>query len=99
MSGFAAPDTGTVYDIFGAGGGREVADQMKVPFLGTIPIDMAVRQGGDSGVPIVVGAPDSPAARAITQIAAELAGRISVLTLSRPKERTFAADPDLAFVG
>ncbi|MCC7018688.1 MAG: Mrp/NBP35 family ATP-binding protein [Ardenticatenales bacterium] len=99
MSGFAAPDTGTVYDIFGAGGGREVAKQMKVPFLGTIPIDMAVRQGGDSGVPIVVGAPDSPAAKAIAQIAAELAGRISVLTLSRPKERTFAADPDLAFVG
>lgn len=99
MSGFAAPDTGQVYDIFGSGGGREVAEQMKVPYLGAIPIDMAVRVGGDTGVPIVVGHPDSPAARAITKIAADLAGHISVLTLSRPKERTFAADPDLAIVG
>ncbi len=99
MSGFVAPDTGARYDIFGAGGGREVAERMGVPFLGTIPIDPAVRLGGDGGVPIVVGAPASPAAAAIRQIAADLAGRISVLNLSRPVERTFNPDPDLAIVG
>ncbi|MEO8083206.1 MAG: Mrp/NBP35 family ATP-binding protein [Ardenticatenales bacterium] len=99
MSGFAAPDTGQVYDIFGSGGGREVAERMHVPYLGAIPIDMAVRVGGDTGVPIVVGHPDSPAAKAIAKIASDLAGHISVLTLSRPKERTFAADPDLAIIG
>ena len=83
----------------GADGGQTVAERMGVPFLGTIPIDPAVRLGGDGGVPIVVGAPESPAAVAIARIASELAGRVSVLNLSRPVERTFAADPDLAILG
>jgi ATP-binding protein involved in chromosome partitioning len=99
MSGFVAPDTGQTYDIFGAGGGREVAEKMDVPFLGTVPIDPAVRVGGDEGTPIVISAPDSPAAQAIDQIATELAGAISVLNFNKPKERNFQSDPDLSIMG
>ena len=99
MSGFVAPDTGQSYDIFGAGGGRDVAEKMGVPFLGTVPIDPAVRVGGDEGTPIVVGAPDSPAATAIDEIAGQLAAAISVLNFSKPKERVFQADPDLSIMG
>jgi ATP-binding protein involved in chromosome partitioning len=99
MSGFVAPDTGQTYDIFGAGGGKDVAEKMGVPFLGTVPIDPAVRIGGDEGTPIVISAPDSPAAQAIDQIATELAGAISVLNFNKPKERSFQTDPDLSILG
>jgi ATP-binding protein involved in chromosome partitioning len=54
LSGFVAPDTGKRYAIFGEGGGRLLADQYKLPFLGEIPIDQAVRQSGDAGTPIAV---------------------------------------------
>lgn len=54
LSGFVAPDTGKRYPLFGEGGGRLLADQYKLPFLGEIPIDMAVRQSGDAGTPIAV---------------------------------------------
>lgn len=52
MSGFVAPDTGKRYDIFGEGGGRSLAAAYGVPFLGAIPIDMAIRESSDSGKPI-----------------------------------------------
>jgi ATP-binding protein involved in chromosome partitioning len=54
MSGFVCPDCGSEHDIFGSGGGREFADEVEMPFLGEIPLDPAVREGGDSGVPIVL---------------------------------------------
>lgn len=53
MAGFAAPD-GKTYDIFGHGGGEALAKQYEIPFLGSIPIDIAIRQGGDQGEPIAV---------------------------------------------
>lgn len=98
MSGFVAPDTGQFYDIFGSGGGQSVADEMGVPFLGSVPIDQAVREGGDAGAPIVVSDPESPAAVALTRIAQTLAGQVSVLNANRPKERVFEPDPDLALM-
>ncbi len=96
MSGFIAPDTGILYDIFGSGGGKTVAEEMDVPFLGTIPIDPMVRVGGDAGIPIVVSHPDAPASIALRQIARELAAQVSVMNFNRPKQRMFQADPDLA---
>jgi ATP-binding protein involved in chromosome partitioning len=54
LSGFVAPDTGTRYALFGEGGGRLLANQYDLPFLGEIPIDMAVRQSSDAGTPIAV---------------------------------------------
>lgn len=83
MSYFIAPDTGKQYDIFGHGGGQKVADRMGVPLLGEIPIDPRVREGGDTGKPIVVQAPDSPAGQALKEIAQNLAAKISVLHLTR----------------
>jgi ATP-binding protein involved in chromosome partitioning len=99
MSGFVAPDTGKVYDIFGRGGGQLVAEQMGVPYLGEVPIDPDVRVAGDTGVPIVVSRPESPAALALTEVAQKLAAAVSVLNVNRPKERVFQPDPDLALMG
>ena len=54
LSGFVAPDTGKRYPIFGEGGGRLLADHYRLPFLGEIPIDIAVRTSSDAGTPIAV---------------------------------------------
>lgn len=79
MSYFIAPDTGTRYDIFGSGGAEKAADELGLDFLGAIPIEPAVREGADSGVPIVHGYPDSDSAKALGRIAGQVAARISVL--------------------
>jgi ATP-binding protein involved in chromosome partitioning len=79
LSYFIAPDTGKRYDIFGHGGARQAADELGIDFLGEIPIEPAVREGADRGVPVVYGAPDSESARAFDRIARNVAARISVL--------------------
>jgi ATP-binding protein involved in chromosome partitioning len=56
MSGFRCPDCGSEHDIFGRGGGKAFADDVEMPFLGEIPLDPAVREGGDSGQPVVKNA-------------------------------------------
>ncbi len=83
MSYFIAPDTGNRYEIFGRGGGKRVAERMGVPFLGEVPLDPRVREGGDTGRPIVIEAPDSPAGKALKDIGKSLAAKISVLHLTR----------------
>jgi len=55
MSAFRCPDCGGVHNIFGEGGGRDLADEVELPFLGEIPLDPAIREGGDAGEPIVRG--------------------------------------------
>jgi len=55
MSGFTCPDCGSVHDVFGTGGGRGMADEHELPFLGGVPLDPAIRTGGDDGDPIVLG--------------------------------------------
>ena len=64
--------TAKAYEIFGSGGGQELADQIKVPLLGRIPLVPALRQGGDDGHPIVVTEPDSEVAHAFTSIAEQI---------------------------
>ena len=54
MSAFRCPDCGTEHTIFGEGGGRELADSVDMPFLGEVPLDPAVREGGDGGRPLVL---------------------------------------------
>jgi ATP-binding protein involved in chromosome partitioning len=67
--------------VFGTGGGEAVADTLtrvvgaKVPLLGQVPIDIRLREAGDSGVPLVLSDPDSPAARQLRGIADKLANR------------------------
>jgi ATP-binding protein involved in chromosome partitioning len=80
MSWLQLPD-GSRMDLFGSGGGQAVADSLaqltgtKVPLLGQIPIDQQVREGGDSGLPVVLAAPNSAASLALQAIADILAGR------------------------
>ena len=85
MSFLDLPD-GTRMDLFGSGGGEQLALGMQVPFLGKIPIDQNVRIGGDSGKPIVVSHPDSPVAIALREISGRLAAQISVAALSGGNE-------------
>ncbi len=79
MSYFIAPDTGIRYDIFGHGGAANAAEELGIDFLGEIPIEPAVREGADTGVPIVYGHPESESAQAIVRIAGSVAARLSVL--------------------
>jgi ATP-binding protein involved in chromosome partitioning len=81
MSYLPCPHCGERVEVFGAGGGQAVADMLTkltgapVPLLGEIPIDTRLRESGDAGQPIVVSAPDSPAALELRKVAAQLAGR------------------------
>ena len=97
MAGFTAND-GSHYDIFGAGGGAQLADELAVPLLGSIPIDPRIAEGADAGRPVVVDEPESPASQAIissagriTEILPPLAldscvGRLSALASVTPLE-------------
>jgi ATP-binding protein involved in chromosome partitioning len=69
-------------EFFGSGGGKALAEKYAVEFLGTIPLDAKVRVGGDSGQPIVIADPNSPAAKAFKEIAPAIAARVSVLNLA-----------------
>lgn len=81
MSYLELPD-GKRMEVFGKGGGESLAHEFGVPLIGAIPMEPNVRAGGDGGKPIVIGHPDSPAARALTEIAAEIALRTSVAALA-----------------
>jgi ATP-binding protein involved in chromosome partitioning len=78
MSYFACPHCGERTDIFGQGGGQRMAQDMGIPFLGEVPIDTRVRSGGDEGNPIVVMAPEAPAAQAFEVVAGKVAAQISI---------------------
>jgi ATP-binding protein involved in chromosome partitioning len=80
MSYFESPETGKPMAIFGSGGGKRLADELKVPLLGEIPLYPPVLEGGDRGAPIVVSDAASSAARKLTAIAETLAA-------SRPAAR------------
>jgi ATP-binding protein involved in chromosome partitioning len=79
MSYFVAPDTGARYPIFGEGGGRHVAEEFAVPLLGQIPLEIATREGGDAGMPVVAGRPDSAQAKAFREVAAAVVERVRAL--------------------
>ncbi|HEY9752212.1 MAG TPA: Mrp/NBP35 family ATP-binding protein [Coleofasciculaceae cyanobacterium] len=83
MSYFIPPDApDKQYDIFGSAGGEKTAQELQIPLLGCVPLEISVRQGGDQGVPIVVADPDSASARALTAIAQQVAARVSVVALT-----------------
>jgi ATP-binding protein involved in chromosome partitioning len=83
MSHFVCPTCHTESDIFGKGGGETLASQMNVPFLGRVPIYEPIRIGGDTGVPIVIGEPKSPAAQAFRVAAERLAAQISIASYKK----------------
>jgi ATP-binding protein involved in chromosome partitioning len=87
MSYMTMPD-GTLLDLFGRGGGKKLADEMGLPFIGEVPIDAQVRVGGDNGVPVLVSHPDSLVARSLRAVAEDIAAKISMQTLQRQQSET-----------
>jgi ATP-binding protein involved in chromosome partitioning len=77
MAGFACPHCGHETAIFGEGGGQKLAKEFDVPVLGSIPIDLETRVGGDTGEPIVVARPASPQAEAFRRVAAGVRSRLA----------------------
>jgi ATP-binding protein involved in chromosome partitioning len=78
MSYFVCGHCSERTDIFGHGGGQRMAEEMKIPFLGEVPIDTRVREGGDEGDPIVAAHPEAPAAVALLDVASKVAAQISI---------------------
>ncbi|NLV26744.1 MAG: Mrp/NBP35 family ATP-binding protein [Methanomicrobiales archaeon] len=76
MSGYICPSCKNEVDIFGKGGGEKIADEMDVPYLGNIPVDLAIRQSGDEGWAFVGKSADSPALQAIYAIIDRLISQI-----------------------
>jgi ATP-binding protein involved in chromosome partitioning len=84
MSHFVCPNCRHEADIFGHGGGERMAGELGVPFLGRIPIYQPIREGGDSGVPIVVSEPESPSGQAFMAVAEQTAAQVSIASYARP---------------
>jgi ATP-binding protein involved in chromosome partitioning len=84
MSYFVCTNCQHESDIFGHGGGERMAAELGVPFLGRIPIYQPIREGSDSGVPLIVSEPDSPAAKAIMAAAERAAAQVSIASYLRP---------------
>ena len=82
MSTFICPQCGARSDIFGHGGARREAERLNVPFLGEVPLDIAIREKSDSGSPVVATAPDSDYAKYYRDIAIRV--RDGLATSSRP---------------
>ncbi|MEO8892934.1 MAG: Mrp/NBP35 family ATP-binding protein [Coleofasciculaceae cyanobacterium] len=82
MSYFIPPDAPEKqYDLFGSGGGEKTSKELDIPLLGCIPLEIALREGGDAGIPIVVAAPESASAKALVAIAQAIAAKVSIVAL------------------
>jgi len=79
MSYFVCPSDGKRYDIFGSGGGAREANRLGVPLLGEIPIDIATREAGDRGVPIVAANAECPVSQAFISAANHVCSSVSAL--------------------
>jgi ATP-binding protein involved in chromosome partitioning len=84
MSYFVCRNCNHEADIFGHGGGEEMAATLGVPFLGRIPIYQPIREGSDTGVPLLISEPESPAGRAFMAAAEQAAAQVSIASYSRP---------------
>ncbi|MFN7717115.1 MAG: Mrp/NBP35 family ATP-binding protein [Pseudanabaenaceae cyanobacterium] len=81
MSYFVPPDLpDRQYDIFGSGGGVRVSEELGVELLGRVPLEIELREGGDRGVPIVLGKPESASAKALTEVARNVVRKIDALS-------------------
>jgi len=91
MQTFVCPDCESAHDVFGAGGGEELADETGLPYLGSLPLDPAVREGGDDGAPVVLG--DGETAAEFRELAGRVADKVGLLrrhrrmkNVARPEE-------------
>ena len=81
MAGFVCPHCQHETEIFSKGGAELAANKMSVPFLGRIPINLAVREGGDEGKPLVATRPELPEAQALVRVAQNIADRVALANL------------------
>src|SRR5215831_4030274 len=81
MSYFVCPNCSARHEIFGAGGGDRLAKRFNSKLLGQVPLSVNVREGGDIGVPIVVGAPESQQARVFIDVAEKVAAQVSIAAM------------------
>ena len=88
------PECGHRENIFDTGGGEKASQRYEVSFLGAIPLDIKVRMGGDSGVPVVAGEPDHPTARAFREAARKVAEQVAIVNASGP-----ISVPELKIIG
>jgi ATP-binding protein involved in chromosome partitioning len=93
MSSFVCPHCRQETAIFDHGGARLAAERMGMRFLGEIPLDLAVREGGDRGMPVVEGIPDSPQAQAFVRVAREVAAAVSVQVMKAPRLPVIGPQP------
>jgi ATP-binding protein involved in chromosome partitioning len=84
MSYFSCPNCAHESDIFGHGGGEQLAGDLQVPFLGRLPIYQPIREGSDSGVPLMIAEPESVAARAFMHAAERTAAQVSIASYRSP---------------
>lgn len=87
MSYYICPHCNSRDYIFGEGGARRAAAELELPFLGEVPLDLAIRQQSDAGSPIVVSKPDSESAKTLREISRKVAAQVSI--------RSFATLPVL----
>ncbi len=85
MSYFECPNDGNKFFIFGNGGGEALAERYDVPLLGAVPIAINIREGGDLGIPVVIGQPDSPQAKALRNVAQNVAAQVSIAAIKANK--------------
>ena len=83
MSAFIAPDTGARYDIFGAGGVRDLSGKRHIPVLGEVPLTLALREGSDNGQPAALTSPDGVEAKTFESIAGKLSGALGLQVETR----------------
>ena len=76
MSGFVTPN-GERIDLFGSGGGQRLADELRVPLLGQVPLQLGLADSADHGTPVLSYAPDSPAAQSLRAIAERVASSVA----------------------
>jgi ATP-binding protein involved in chromosome partitioning len=84
MSYYICPHCNSKDYIFGQGGGSRAAEQLGIPFLGEVPLDLAIRTQSDIGQPIVVAQPDTASARTLRSIAEKVAAQISIRNFEAP---------------
>lgn len=74
MSGMICPHCGVEIDLFGKGGGRKIAEDLKIPYLGAIPLDIEMRKAGDEGRPFIIRRADSPTWKSVDKVMESLIG-------------------------
>jgi len=98
MSAYVCAHCGARVQLFGEGGGERLSQQLETPLLAQVPLDPAIRRGGDEGLPVVVSAPGSPAAQAFRQAAEAIVAGIKARPAAGPAAVSYAPDPELRII-